>query len=628
VAQSRITRKLTAILAADIVGYSRLMGAAEEDTLERLEACRHDLIDPRVAEHRGRIFKTMGDGFLAEFASVVDAVRCAVAIQRAMAARNVSLAPPRRMDFRIGINLGDVMALEDDIYGDGVNVAARLEGLADPGGICLSQTVVDQVRDKLDLAFEDLGERRVKNIARPVRAWRLRLDGSASSPPGAGAVPAAPGRRTAWLRAASLAALLAAVGAIGLWRWADRGIDSELMIGGPSIAVTPFVNSSGEVQLTSQAQAMTEDIVTQLGQVTALKVVPLAQTGGPNASNDPAHGEPVRIGRDLKVRYLLTGSVRTQGQEIRLSVQLVETASGFDCWTARYDFSAADPTKARDDIMQDLTTQLIVQMRNRDLQLAKKTPVRRLDSYGLYLLGKEALARDDLHGLEVARSMFGAAIAANPAYAPAIAGEALIALRELKIGRSGLSLDAALDRMFALAQSALKLGPGTSDAQEVVANVYLYRHQYSQAIDLLQQEINASADDSGLRETLGDVHVFAGDAGEGISVLDELMRLDPFHDQAIFGIYARAYILQRQGEKAIANAEFCMGRAPEYRPCFDAAVVAYEEGGQGAKAADALAQALSLDPRLSLAALREALPFKRGEDIQRFDKALGAAGLK
>ena len=191
-AQPHITRKLTAILAADVAGYSRLMGEDEEGTLRRLGDCRAALFDPKVAEHHGRIFKTTGDGLLVEFSSVVDAVRCAVEIQRGMVERNAPLPDDKRMDFRMGINLGDVMAVEDDIYGDGVNVASRIEGLADPGGICLSKTVVDQVQDKLDLAFEDMGEKQVKNIARPVRVMRVLLDGAGRPP-----------RQAAWTRRGS-----------------------------------------------------------------------------------------------------------------------------------------------------------------------------------------------------------------------------------------------------------------------------------------------------------------------------------------------------------------------------------------------------------------------------------------
>ena len=500
-AEPHITRKLTAILAADVAGYSRLMGEDEEGTLRRLGDCRAALFDPKVTEHHGRIFKTTGDGLLVEFSSVVDAVRCAVEIQRGMVERNAPLPDEKRMDFRMGINLGDVMAVEDDIYGDGVNVASRIEGLADPGGICLSKTVVDQVQDKLDLAFEDMGEKQVKNIARPVRVMRVLLGGAASPP-----------RQAAWTRRGSgfklrrswlillLAVALAIVGGYELWRYAGRGPSTALGHGGPSVAVLPFDALDGGAQQASLAEGLAEDIVSQLSQVAGLNVVAhrtVARHATPSA-------DVVAIGRSLEVRYIVRGSVRTAGGQIRVSAQLVEVATGEDVWGKRYDLSG-DVLKAEDAIMQDITTQLIVQMRYRDLQLAKRTPVNELDPYGFYLLGKEALYRDDFRGISVARQMFDQALTKEPSYAPAWGGRALIALREFKLGRSGMPRNMALDKMFALAQSALKLTPNISDAQQVVADVYLYRRQYEQAIDLLTHTIFASADDVGLRQALGDV---------------------------------------------------------------------------------------------------------------------------
>ena len=622
-AQSHITRKLTAILAADVAGYSRLMGEDEEGTLRRLGDCRAALFDPKVAEHHGRIFKTTGDGLLVEFSSVVDAVRCAVEIQRGMVERNAPLPDDKRMDFRMGINLGDVMAVEDDIYGDGVNVASRIEGLADPGGICVSKTVVDQVQDKLDLAFEDMGEKQVKNIARPVRVMRVLLDGTARPP-----------RQAAWTRRGSglrlrrswlillLAFALAMVGGYELWKYAGRGPSTALGLGGPSVAVLPFDALAGDAQQVSLAEGIAEDIVSQLSQVAGLNVVAhrtVARHATPGA-------DVVAIGRSLGVRYIVRGSMRTVGDQIRVSAQLVEVATGEDVWGRRYDLKG-DVLKAEDAVTQDITTQLIVQMRYRDLQLAKRTPVTELDPYGFYLLGKEALYRDDFRGITVARQMFDQALAKDPTYAPAWGGRALIALREFKLGRSGMPRNAALERMFALAQSALKLTPNISDAQQVVADVYLYRGQYEQAIDLLTHTIIVSADDVGLRQALGDVYIYAGNPTQGIGELDNLVNLDPFLDQGIYAIYGRGYILANLGSKAIQNVELCMARAPEFRNCFLAATVAYAEADQLDQAKGALARGKELSPDLTLAQIPEILPFKRPEDLQRFEKGFIAAGL-
>jgi adenylate cyclase len=625
VGQHQITRKLTAILAADVAGYSRLMGTDEEGTLRRLAEIRRTLFDPKIAEHHGRIFKTTGDGLLVEFSSVVDAVRCAVEIQRAMTALNADEPGERRMDFRIGINLGDVMAVEDDIYGDGVNVASRIEGLAPPGGICLSKIVVEQVQDKLDLAFEDMGEKQVKNIARPVRVMRVRPEGGARRAPAAGRHRQRLARlafRRAWL--IPLLALFLALGAgYEVWKFAGRTPSPALGQGGPSVAVLPFAALAGNAQQASLAEGVTEDIVSQLAQVAGLNVISRnAAARYANAGTDAA-----AFGREMGVRYVVRGSVRTAGNQIRVSAQLVEVASGEDIWGRRYDLTG-DVLKAEDAITEDITTQLVVQMRYRDLQLAKRTPLDALDPYGLYLLGKEALYRDDFKGVEIARRMFAEAIAKNPTYAPAWGGKALIALREFKLGRSAMPQKAALDEMFAMAQSALKLAPDIADAQQVVASVYLYRGQYDQAIDLLTTTIAASADDAGLHQALGDIRIYTGDPSLGIAELDNLRHLDPFIDQGIYAIYGRGYILVNLSDKAIQNVELCIARAPEFRPCFFSATVAYAEAGQTDAAKAALARAQELSPRLTLADIPGLLPFKRPQDLQRFENGFAAAGLK
>ena len=289
-ATGRVERRLAAILAADVAGYSRLMGADEEDTLRRLKALRRDLADPKIKEHRGRIVKTTGDGLLLEFASVVDAVRCAVEVQRDMAERNAGVPPDRRIEFRMGINLGDIIKDGRDIYGDGVNVAARLETLADPGGICLSRAARDQVRDKLDVAFEDMGEQQVKNIARPVRAYRIPLG---ENSPSAGTLSE--------LRRPSLAL-------------PDK----------PSVAVLPFTNMSADPDQEFFADGVAEDIITALSRYPSLFVIA-------RNSSFTYKGRVVdvkQVGRELGVRYVLEGSLRKAGNRIRVTAQLVEAETG------------------------------------------------------------------------------------------------------------------------------------------------------------------------------------------------------------------------------------------------------------------------------------------------------------
>src|SRR6516165_6698757 len=309
-AEERVERRLTAILAADVAGYSRLMEADEEGTLSALKTLRREVTDPKIKQHRGRIVNTTGDGLLCEFASVVDAVRCAVEVQREIAARNADVQADRRIDFRIGINLGDIILDENDIFGDGVNVAARLEALAEPGGICVSRVVRDQVRDKLAISFEDMGEHRVKNIVRPVRAYRALLSGGAD-------------------RLSTLSETTA----------------SRAVTGRPSIAVLPFKNVSGDPEQEYFVDGITEDIITALSKWSWFLVIArnsaFAYKGKSVDLKD--------IGRDLGVRYVLEGSRRV-GQRVRVSSQLIDIATGAHLWAERYDRDLTDIFAVQDDI--------------------------------------------------------------------------------------------------------------------------------------------------------------------------------------------------------------------------------------------------------------------------------------
>jgi len=310
-AEERVERRLTAILAADVAGYSRLMGADEEGTLAALKTLRREVADPKIKEHRGRIVNTTGDGLLGEFASVVDAVRCAVEVQREMAARNTGVQPERRIDFRIGINLGDIIIDENDIFGDSVNIAARLEALAEPGGIYVSRVVRDQVRDKLAISFEDMGEQQVKNIARPVRAYRALIAERTDRP-------------------STLSD-----------RAAPRTLSDR-----PSIAVLPFNNVSGDPEQEYFVDGITEDIITALSKWRWFLVIARNSTFA-------YKGKSVDLkeaGRDLGVRYVLEGSMRRAGQRVRISSQLIDIATGTHLWAERYDRDLTDIFAVQDDI--------------------------------------------------------------------------------------------------------------------------------------------------------------------------------------------------------------------------------------------------------------------------------------
>jgi len=388
------TRRLAAILAADVAGYSRLMGADEEGTLERLKALRSELVDPKIAEHHGRLVKTTGDGLLVEFASVVDAVRCAVAVQQAMPERNAGVAPDSRIELRIGINLGDVIVEGDDLYGDGVNIAARIEALADAGGVFVSNTVHDHVRDRLPFVFEDLGEQQVKNIARPVRVYRVRDANSAGKSPAPPPPPVLP--------------------------LPDK----------PSIAVLPFQNMSGDPEQEYFADGMVEEITTALSRIRWLFVIA-------RNSSFTYKGQAVdvkQVGRELGVRYVLEGSVRKAGGRVRITAQLIEASDGAHLWADRFDGSLEDVFDLQDKVASRVAGVIEPALQAAEIARSASRPTSDLTAYDLYLRAYpmfwvSAQVPEALQLLEQA-------IERDPRYGPALAWAAICCYRLLQDGRS------------------------------------------------------------------------------------------------------------------------------------------------------------------------------------------------
>jgi TolB-like protein/class 3 adenylate cyclase len=373
------TRRLAAVLAADVAGYSRLMGADEEGTLERLKALRGELVDPKIAEHRGRIVKTTGDGMLVEFASVVDAVRCGVEVQQALFERNTGIRADNRIEFRIGINLGDVIVEDDDLYGDGVNIAARIESLADPGGVFVSNTVYDHVRDRLPFGFDDLGEQQVKNIARPVRVYRVR-DTVAKTP--------------------------------------SAQIPSALPLPDkPSIAVLPFANMSGDPEQEYFADGMVEEIITALSRVRWLFVIA-------RNSSFTYKGQAVdvkQVGRELGVRYVLEGSVRKGGNRVRITGQLIDAFTGTHLWADRFDGLIEDVFELQDKVASSVVGVIEPTLRTAEIRRSVQWPTHDLTAYDFYLRALPNRAAYDKDHTLRALDLLRQAIERDPQYGPALA---------------------------------------------------------------------------------------------------------------------------------------------------------------------------------------------------------------
>jgi TolB-like protein/class 3 adenylate cyclase len=388
------TRRLSAILAADVAGYSRLMGADEEGTHESLKAHLRELVDPKINQHRGRTVKNTGDGLLAEFPSVVDAVRCAVEIQRGMAEHHAETPEDKRIAFRIGVNLGDIIAEDDDIFGDGVNVAARLEALAEPGGICISRVVRDQVRDRLDYGFEDLGEQQVKNIARPVRVYRVRNIAAANT----SLAPTPP----------------------------ELPLPDK-----PSIAVLPFVNMSGDPEQEYFADGMVEEIITALSRIRWLFVIA-------RNSTFTYKGQAIdvkQVGRELGVRYLLEGSVRKAGNRVRITGQLIDALSGTHLWADRFDGSLEDVFDLQDTVASSVAGVIEPALRAAETARSAGRPTNDLTAYDLYLRAYAMVWSSARQSPEALRLM-EQAIERDPHYGPALAWAAYCCYRLLVDDRS------------------------------------------------------------------------------------------------------------------------------------------------------------------------------------------------
>jgi adenylate cyclase len=450
--RSRVERRLAAILAADVAGYSRLMEADEEGTLDRLKAHRRQLIDPKIREHRGRIVKTTGDGMLAEFPSVVDAVRCAVEIQRGMVDRNAEVPDDKRITFRIGVNLGDVIIDGDDIYGDGVNISARLEALAEPGGICVARTVRNQIRDKLPYTFEDMGEQSVKNIARPVRADAISATAVASTPLVGVLAQPRPASRGLPLRPAVIAATAAvviAIGATAWWAW-PQGTTPAVAVpaaspqGPPAVAntaakpaprlsivVLPFANLSADPEQEYFVDAVTDDLTTDLTRISDSFVI--ARTTAFTYKGKPV--DVRQIGRELGVRYVLEGSVRRLGDEIQVNVQLIDTETGAHLWADRFDTDRTNLAKAQSQITAGLARTLHLELMEAvDRQIEReKNP----DARDLVMRGWAWYYRPVSEGqLQGAQRAFEQALEKDPGSVDARAGIASVLLVS---GASGFS---------------------------------------------------------------------------------------------------------------------------------------------------------------------------------------------
>jgi TolB-like protein/class 3 adenylate cyclase len=584
----RIERKLAAILAADVAGYSRLMGADEESTLARLKACRRELIDPKIAEHRGRVVKTTGDGILVEFPSVVDAVRCAMDVQRGMAERNLDIADEQRIVFRVGINLGDIMIDAEDIHGDGVNIAARLEGIAEPGGICLSDSAYQQVRDKLAIDFDDMGEQQLKNIARPLRTFRI-------TPPII-VQPTAPAKP-------------------------DLALPDK-----PSLAVLPFQNMSGDPEQEYFADGIVEDIITALSRVHWLFVIA-------RNSSFTYKGRAVDIklvGRELGVRYVLEGSVRKASNRVRITGQLVDATTGAHVWANRFDGALDDIFDLQDQVTASVVGAIEPRLQQAEIERAGRKPTESLDAYDYFLRGMASFHLFTRDSLLEARRLFQRATELDANYASAY-GMAAWCVHLSKTNGWLLDPEREIAEGVRLARRAVAVGKDDPTA--------LWSGGHSLAYLAAEVETGAAYIDRAIVlnpnlaaawSVSGWLRIYLGEPASAIERLERSRRLSPLDPIAYMGYagMALALLLADRYDEAVSWATKARNELPNWATSLRVAAIAYALSDRIVEAREAMARLREIDPTLRLSNLeRVAPPLRRPEDRARFAEGLRRAGL-
>ena len=588
-AEDRVDRRLAAILAADIAGYSRLMGVDEEGTLRQFKAHRRELVDPKITEHRGRIVKTTGDGMLVEFVSVVDAVRCAVDIQRGMVERNASVPADKRIEFRVGINVGDIIIDGDDIFGDGVNVAARLESLADPGGIMVSSVVHDQVRDKLSFGFDDMGEQSVKNIARPIGVHRVHL-------------------------AEQLPRSVAPAGGK-----TERAASER-----PSIAVLPFVNMSGDQEQEYFADGISEDIITGLSKLRWFFVIA-------RNSSFAYKGKAVdvkRAARELGVRYVLEGSVRKGSNRVRITAQLIDAVTGNHIWADRYDGDLTDVFALQDEITKKVVAAIEPKLLEAEGIRSQNRSPEDLDAWEMVIHANSLFWRMTESEGATAIGILNRAVERYPTYAPA---QSMLAF--MLVVSSHLNLTylpgPQLTRAAELGARAAELDDSDPWAHLALGYVAFMQRRTTESLAEFRRALDLNPNFAAAHGYLGWAFVFDGQSDNAIGHLEEAIRMSPHDPQnAIFttGIAIAHYMAGRYDE-AVATCRAAFQQRAGLARGTRVYVASLAQAGRFEEARAALARMKETNPDLSIVWIEQNVPYTP-EPMAKFLDGMRKAGLE
>ena len=626
--QEGLKRKLTAILSADAEGYSRMMGDNEESTIRTLTSYRATLTK-YIQQHRGRVVDAPGDNLLAEFASVVDAVSCAAAVQKKLFELNAKLPEERRMRFRIGINLGDVVEEGDRIYGDGVNIAARLEGLTEGGGIFISRSAYDQVKNKLDLEYEYLGEHTVKNIADPVQVYRVL---TATEAVGKASRKKKPRLKHWYLGLVGVSVLILAATAVAIWYAYFRSAPPDetaayklknafSMSEIPAIAVLPFKNLSEDPQQEYFSDGITNDIITDLSKFRQLFVI---------ASNTvfTYKGKAVKItdvGKELSVQYVLVGSVQEAGERVRINAQLIDAIKGNQIWAQRYDRSKKDLFTLQDEIIQTIVRTLAIKIESAELTRVMHKDTTNYKAYDYFIRGTWYRLQSTRSSISKARQMFEKAIELDPQYASAYTALGWCYHLKVEFGWTEF-IEQTSQRAVSLAQKALSFDDFQPSAHELLGSVYIRKGQYDLAAAELQQALDLNPNDALIQSEMGEVLLYSGQTDDAINFMETSLRFNPRPAPGIYMELGLAYYLKQRYEDAVKALQQGLAKKPDFVGHHIVIAAAYAQLGRIEEANDSAREVLRRHPFFEVESYGTI--FRNLSDKKHLREGLRKAGLK
>jgi len=581
-----LERRLTAILAADVVGYSRLMGADEAGTLQRLKSLRKELVQPKITERKGRVVKLMGDGLLAEFPSVVEAVQCAIDIQRAMPGREPGVVEESRILLRIGVNLGDIIVEGGDIYGDGVNVAARLEGLAEPGGICVSGGAFDAIDGKIEAPFEDIGPQAIKNIAKPVRAYRLGVGSERQA--------------------------TQSQGEAGL-KLPDK----------PSVAVLPFENISGEREQDPLADGITEEIITTLSKVSKLFVI---------ARNSTLvyKGRAVdirEVGREQGVQFVLEGSVRRGGERLRVTAQLIEAATGRHVWAERYDREFGDVLALQDDLTKEIVSALQVELTAGEQARLAAQGTHNAEAWQLTFEGRDLVHEHHKDTVQKGKRLLEQAVGLDETYALAWDALAEAHWKEARNAGWSASPEHSFERAVEASDRALALDPENADALAMRSVIMVTQREFDGALALPEKALRLAHSNANAIAVAAITLYACGKADEAIRQTELAMRHCPRYPPWYLLMLTRCHWMLEHDDQAIAAARAAIAADPELSLTYVVLAMVHAEAGRDSEARKAVDALLRIDPTFSASTHVRGLPLRDPELEARACAALKKAGI-